>query len=60
MNNFNLCNLCVKPSEDKCSLYRKDPSKIVYDCGRFVPDNGKTDYIKAAQTVMENALKGAQ
>ena len=50
---FSLCNLCKRASEDKCSLYRKDPSTRTIDCGRFDPDPEKTSFREALEEVMK-------
>ena len=51
---FNLCDLCQVRKEDKCSMYRKNPSAIVLDCGGYRPDQDVTNFMQATTKVMEN------
>jgi len=54
MREFNLCDLCSKPQENKCSMYYKNPGAKVIDCGSFLPDSRKTSLHEAAIAVMRN------
>ena len=50
---FNLCDTCQVKNEDRCSMYRKDPSKTIVDCGRYRPDSDVTSFMNAAIEVMQ-------